>query len=160
MQGDQMAPTLTRSIPSSNAVRNKMVVRSAYDRICRNDFSGLRSILHKNFVYTSPKYLPWGGAKISIDSYLDRVIPQLSELIDFRRFTHLDITAEGDCVVSVFSVGIAESASTVTFCEHWFLEDEVIRSLWSLLFEPIQLLVAIEEKKRPTPRQISTWSTY
>jgi ketosteroid isomerase-like protein len=139
---------------------NKMLVRSVYSRISREDFCNSKSLFHKDFVYTSPEYLPWGGITKTSGRYFDLIVPKLLNAIDYARFTYSSLTNEGNCVVALFNVGIVGSNADVTFCEHWFLEGGLIRSLWSSLFEPLPLLVAIEHSKRPLCWRANGWMPY
>lgn len=153
-----MTPTVCGNTHLSNAVRNKMVARGIYDRLSREYSYDYRDLLHRDFLYTSPNYLPWGGVTTAADHYFDTVVPALTNVLDLGRFSCSSITSEDSCVVALFSVGIVESTSTVTICELWFLGDGTIRSIWSSLFEPLPLLVAIEQIKRPIQLQTSTSS--
>jgi ketosteroid isomerase-like protein len=148
------------TVLDAQMIRNKMIVRGIYEKYTRSDHDSYRVALHKDFVYTSPKYLPWGGVTRTSDRYLSTVVPRLSSLLDYSRFTYGGLTAENNCVVALYSVGLSGYASEVTFCEHWFVEGETVRSMWSSLFEPLPLLVAIEKMKRPAVHAVARWSPY
>jgi ketosteroid isomerase-like protein len=146
--------------PGTQMIRNKMIVRGIYDKYTREDCQSYRSSLHDEFVYTSPKYLPWGGVTKTADRYLSTVVPHLARFIDYSKFSYVGLTAEDNCVVALYRVGLQGCTAQITFCEHWFVEGDRVRSMWSSLFEPLPLLVAIEEMKEPVTHVLSRWSPY
>jgi ketosteroid isomerase-like protein len=141
-------------------IRNKMIVRGIYDKYTKEDHHACRSVLHKEFVYTGPKYLPWGGVTRTADRYLSDVVPRLSSILDYSKFAYAGMTAEDNCVIALYSVGLLGSTSEVMFCERWIVEGDKVLSMWSSLFEPLPLLVALEETKEPNARTLPKWSPY
>ena len=117
-------------------------------------------MLQKEFIYTAPKYLPWGGVTRTADRYLCDVVPRLSSIVDYSKFSYAGLTAEDNCVIALYSVGLLGFTTEVTFCERWIVEGDKVLSMWSSLFEPLPLLVALEETKRPNASHSPRWSPY
>jgi ketosteroid isomerase-like protein len=135
---------------SNQVAHNKTIVRAYYDGAMRGEIMSFCSYLHSDFVCSAPKYLPWGGRTRGANAYLDAVLPQISKVLDFGRFTYDSITAEGERVIALVNVGIIGSAATIKISEHWVIEGETARSVWTAFFEPIPLLEVIEHNKRAT----------
>jgi hypothetical protein len=128
--------------------QTKAIVRGIYDHASHNDIFYVKNVLHPHFVFASPSYLPWGGITRTAENYLRNVIPHIARFLDFHRFQYLSLTAEDNCVVALFNVGVADSEASITACEHWFIEDGLARSMQCSLYEPLSLLVAIEHVRQ------------
>jgi hypothetical protein len=127
---------------------SKCIVRSIYEHAAHDDIFYVKHVLHPDFTYASPGYLPWGGEKKTAETYLKDVIPHIARFLDFHRFRYLNLTAEDNCVVVLYNVGIVDSDAMLTVCEHWFIENGLARSLQCSLYEPLALLIAIENARK------------
>jgi ketosteroid isomerase-like protein len=127
---------------------NKAVVRTFYDGGVRGDISGFGAHLHDDFVCSVPIYLPWGGDTRGAAGYLEDVLPQVAKVLDFGRFSYDSITAEGDHVVALISVGVTGSEDMIKISEHWRLEGGKARSIWVAYYEPAALMALIERNRK------------
>lgn len=137
-------------IPSQVVSQNKRIVRTIYEHLVRNNLEFAKSFFRGDYRYDSPQYLPWGGSTCSAEQFLCTTAPQMARYLDYTRFGYLRLIAEDTCVVALYKVGVVDSASDVIFCDQWGLEGGAVRSTWSSIFEPLPLLVAIEQLRGAT----------
>ena len=132
----------------SNSEQSKSVVDAYYQAGVEGRLGDFARYLDPDFTTTAPSYLPWGGITRTAENYLRNVIPHIARFLDFHRFQYLSLTAEDNCVVALFNVGVVDSEASITACEHWFIEDGLARSMQCSLYEPLSLLVAIEHVRQ------------
>jgi len=70
-------------------------------------------------------------------------MPHLAKMLDFTHFKYESLVAEGDQVVALVSIGIADTDDSVLISEHWTVRDGKALSLLVLFFEPQKLLDSI-----------------
>ncbi|MEI9976373.1 MAG: nuclear transport factor 2 family protein [Ignavibacteriota bacterium] len=126
-------------IPSNN----KNIVRAIYTAGSRHDIAGFSAMLDADFVLDAPGYLPWGG-RSSRTAYLQSVIPQVVQVLDFTRLRYVSLTAEEDRVVAVIDLGVAGTSDFVLISEHWTVRNEKATALWIAYQEPEKLMARLQ----------------
>jgi ketosteroid isomerase-like protein len=130
-------------MPTTTTDMNKAIIRSYYEGSARGDLVGFGAQLHRDFVCSTPRYLPWGGDVHGAVAFIARVLPQIARVLDFGRFSCDSLLAEGDRVVALIDVGIRDTRASVKVSEHWRLDAGKVLSLWAAYFEPAALLARI-----------------
>jgi ketosteroid isomerase-like protein len=72
--------------------------------------------------------------------FRDEVLPNLPNLLDFRRFVYDVFFAEGERVIALVNFGLTGSESMIKISEHWTVKDGKATSIWVAYFEPQALL--------------------
>ncbi|WP_210521297.1 nuclear transport factor 2-like protein [Hymenobacter terricola] len=80
----------------------------------------------------------------TVGPYLQEVLPQVAQALDFSRFSFESLTAEDDRVVAVINVGVLHSKAMLMVSEHWVIQGEKAISLWVAYYEPKALLEQLE----------------
>ncbi len=137
--------TPTEEYASANAdlEANKAVVRAYYSASQAGDRSRFVPYLHPDFFAIAPSYVPLGGRRHTAESFREEVMPHLARMLDFAHVKYESLVAEGDQVVALVSIGIADTDDSVLISEHWTVRDGKARSLLVLFFEPQKLLDSI-----------------
>jgi ketosteroid isomerase-like protein len=96
--------------------------------------------VHPDFTVTAPNYLPWGGRHVGAAFFRDHVLPNVTDVFDFARFSYDNVVAEDGHVVAVFNIGVTGTDAIVKIVDHWTLLDGKAISLWAAYFEPQAVL--------------------
>ena len=68
------------------------------------------------------------------------VLPNLTDVFDFARFSYDNVVAEDGHVVAVFNIGVTGTDAIITIVDQWTLQDGKAISLWVAYFEPQAVL--------------------
>jgi hypothetical protein len=79
-----------------------------------------------------------GGRHVGAAFFRDRLLPSVTDVFDFARFSN--VVAEDGHVVAVFNIGVTGTDAIVKIVDHWTLLDGKAISLWAAYFEPQALL--------------------
>src|SRR3984893_10013302 len=96
--------------------------------------------LHPEFTTTAPNYLPWGGFHPGAAFFRDEVLPNLTDVLDFGRFSYDVFLAETERVVAVVNSGLAGSDAMIKNSEQWKFKNGKASSILVSYFEPQALL--------------------
>jgi hypothetical protein len=83
-----------------NGEESKTVVDAQYQSGVGGRLREFAPYLHPDFTTTAPKYLPWGGFHPGAAFFRDEVLPNLPDVLDFRRFSYDVFLAENERVVA------------------------------------------------------------
>ena len=83
--------------------------------------------------------LPWGGRHVGAAFFRDHVLPNVTDVFDFARFSYDNVVAEDGHVVAVFNIGVTGTDAIIKI-DHWTLRDGKAISLWAPYFEPQAVL--------------------
>ena len=72
--------------------------------------------------------------------FRDEVLPNLPNVLDFRRFSYESLFAESDRVVALVNFGLTGNDAMIKISEHWTVKDGKAASIWVAYFEPQALL--------------------
>jgi ketosteroid isomerase-like protein len=122
---------------------NKAVVSKFYEGAVAGDLSPFRAHMHADFVCNAPAYLPWGGPRLGVPTYFDKILPMVARVLDFDRFSYDGVTAEENRVVVRINVGVKGSGDSIRVIDYWTLKDLLVVSVWVSYFEPQNLLEQI-----------------
>jgi hypothetical protein len=86
--------------------RNKAVVDEYYKAGVQGHLTSFAAYLHLDFTVTAPNYLPWGGRHVGVAFFRDRLLPGVTDVFDFARFSYDNVVAEDGHVVAVFNIGV------------------------------------------------------
>jgi len=84
--------------------------------------------------------VPWGGRHVGAAFFRDHVLPNVTDVFDFARFSYDDVVAEDGHVVAVFNIGVTGTDAIIKIVDHWTLRDGKAISLWAAYFEPQAVL--------------------
>jgi len=102
--------------------RNKAVVDEYYKVGVRGHLTSFAAYLHPDFTVAAPNYLPWGGRHVGAAFFRDHLLPGVTNVFDFARFSH-DNVAEDGHVVAVFNIGVTGTDAIVKIVDHWTLRN-------------------------------------
>jgi hypothetical protein len=68
------------------------------------------------------------------------MIPSVTNVFDFARFSYDNVVAEDGHVVTVFNIGVTGTDAIVKIVDHWTLLAGKAISHWAAYFEPQALL--------------------
>jgi hypothetical protein len=119
--------------------RNKAVV-DEYFKAGVQATSRASRHLHPDFTVTAPNYLPWGGRHVGAAFFRDYLLPSVTDVFDFARFSYDNVVGENGHVVAVFNIGVTGTDAIVKIVDHWTLLDGKAISLWAAYFEPQAVL--------------------
>ena len=120
--------------------RNKALVDEYYKAGVRGHLTSFAAFLHPDVTVTAPNYLPWGGRHVGAAFFRDHLLPGVTDVFDFARFSYDNVVAEDGHVVAVFNIGVTGTDAVVKIVDHWTLRDGKAISLWAAYFEPQALL--------------------
>jgi pimeloyl-ACP methyl ester carboxylesterase/ketosteroid isomerase-like protein len=120
--------------------QNKAVVDEYFKAGVRGDLTSFAAYLHPDFSVTAPNYLPWGGRHVGAAFFRDRLLPGVTDVFDFARFSYDNVVAEDGHVVTVFNIGVTGTDAIVKIVDHWTIRDGKAISLWAAYFEPQAVL--------------------
>jgi ketosteroid isomerase-like protein len=120
--------------------QSKAVVDACYQAGVQRRLTDFAQYLHPDFSVTAPNYLPWGGVHPGAAFFHDKVLPNLSDVLDFGRFSYNTVFAEDDRVVALVNFGVMGSDAMIKISEHWIVKDGKATSIWVAYFEPQALL--------------------
>ena len=69
--------------------------------------------------------------------FRDEVLPNLPNVLDFRRFSYESLFAESDRVVALVNFGLTGNDAMIKISEHWTVKDGKAASIWVAYFEPL-----------------------
>jgi ketosteroid isomerase-like protein len=124
----------------TNSKQSKAVVDAYYQAGVRGRLTDFARYLHPDFLTTAPNYLPWGGVHPGAAFFRDEVLPNLPDVLDFRRFSYEALFAEHDRVVALVNFGVTGTHGVVQISEHWTVREDKATSIWVAYFEPQTLL--------------------
>ena len=124
--------------------RNKALVLSFYESGTDSEAKSYGKIFMPEFKVTVPEYLPWGGTS-DLKTYLNKVLPQVTVVLDFSRCEVVSFVAENEKVVILVNLGLSGTPYSTTISEHWEIKDGKALSLWVAYFEPKKLMELIAE---------------
>jgi ketosteroid isomerase-like protein len=119
---------------------SKTVVDAYYQAGVQGRLTDFAPYLHPDFTTTAPNYLPWGGVHPGAAFFRDEVLPNLPNVLDFRRFSYESLFAESDRVVALVNFGLTGNDAMIKISEHWTVKDGKAASIWVAYFEPQALL--------------------
>jgi ketosteroid isomerase-like protein len=93
---------INMAVQSENE-RNKAVVDEYFKAGVQGHLTSFAANLHPNFTVTAPNYLPWGGRHVGAAFFRDHVLPSVTDVFDFARFSYDSVVAEDDHVVAAFT---------------------------------------------------------
>ncbi len=120
--------------------RNKAVVDEYFKAGVQGHLTSFAAHLHPDFTVAAPNYLPWGGRHVGASFFRDHVLPNVTDVFDFARFSYDNVVAEDDHVVAVFNIGVTGTDAIIKIVDHWTLRDGKATSLWAAYFEPQAVL--------------------
>jgi len=82
------------------------VVDAYYQAGVRGRLTDFAPYLHLDFSTTAPNYLHWGGVHPGAAFFRDEVLPNLPDVLDFRRFTYDVFFADDEHVVALVNFGL------------------------------------------------------
>jgi len=133
------------AIQSENE-RNKAVVGEYFNAGVQGRLTSFAAYVHPNFTVTAPNYLPWGGRHVGAAFFRDHLLPCVTDVFDFARFSYDTIVAEDGHVVAIFNIGVTGTDAIVKIVEDWTLRDGKALSLWAAYFEPQAVLEKLGTK--------------
>jgi ketosteroid isomerase-like protein len=119
----------------SEKERNKAVVDEFYKAGIQGHLTSFAQHLHPDFTVTAPNYLPWGGRHGGAAFFRDEVLPSVSDLFDFARFSYDNVVAEDGRVVAVINMGVPGTDTIIKIADHWTVQDGKATSIWVAHFE-------------------------
>src|SRR6202140_117016 len=123
----------------SETERNKAAVDEYFKAGVQGRLTSFAAYLHPDFTVTAPNYLPWGGRHVGAALCRDHVLPGVTDVFDFARFSYDDVVAEDGHVVAVFNIGVTGTDAIIKI-DPWTLRDGKAISLWAPYFEPQAVL--------------------
>ena len=72
--------------------------------------------------------------------FRDHLLPSVTDVFDFARFSYDNVVAEDGHVVAVFNIGVTGTDAIIKIVDHWTLRDGKAISLWAAYFEPQAVL--------------------
>jgi ketosteroid isomerase-like protein len=124
----------------SSGEPSKTVVDAYYQAGVAGRLREFARYLHPDFTTTAPSYLPWGGFHPGAAFFRDEVLPNLPDVLDFRRFSYDVFFAENERVVALVNFGLTGSNAMIKISEHWTVRNGKATSIWVAYFEPQALL--------------------
>jgi uncharacterized protein (DUF427 family)/ketosteroid isomerase-like protein len=116
--------------------RNKALVDEYYKAGVRGHLTSFAAFLHPDVTVTAPNYLPWGGRHVGAAFFRDQLLPGVTDVFDFARFSYDNVVAEDGHVVAVFNIGVTGTDAVVKIVDHWTLRDGKAISLLAAYLEP------------------------
>jgi ketosteroid isomerase-like protein len=110
--------------------RNKAVVDEYYKAGVQGHLTSFAAFLHPDFTVAAPNYLPWGGRHVGAAFLRDHLLPGVTNVFDFARFSYDNVIAEDGHVVAVFNIGVTGTDAIVKIVDHWTLRDGKAISLF------------------------------
>ena len=101
-----MANVVKKHSVQSENERNKAVVDQYFKAGVHGHLTSFAAHLHPDFTVTAPNYLPWGGRHVGAAFFRDHVLPSVTDVFDFARFSYDNVVAEDGHVVAVFNIGV------------------------------------------------------
>jgi len=120
--------------------RNKAVVDEYFKAGVQGHLTSFAAYLHPDFTVTAPNYLPWGGRHVGAAFFRDHLLPSVTDVFDFVRFSYDNVVAEDGHVVAIFNIGVTGTDAIIKIVDHWTLRDGKAISLWAAYFEPQAVL--------------------
>jgi ketosteroid isomerase-like protein len=120
--------------------RNKAVVDEFYKAGIQGHLTSFAQYLHPDFTVTAPNYLPWGGRHAGAAFFRDQVLPSVTDVFDFARFSYDNVVTEDGRVVAVINMGVTGTDAIIKIADHWTVRDGKATSIWVAYFEPQALL--------------------
>jgi DNA invertase Pin-like site-specific DNA recombinase len=74
------------------------------------------------------------------NAHVGHVLPNVTDVFDFARFSYDNVVAEDGHVVAVFNIGVAGTDAIIKIVDHWTLRDGKAISLSAAYFEPKAVL--------------------
>jgi ketosteroid isomerase-like protein len=130
----------------SEAERNTAVVDEYFKAGVQGRLTSFAAYLHPDVTATAP---PWGGRHVGTAFFRDHVLPGVTDVFDFARFSYDDVVAEDGHVVAVFKIGVTGTDAIIKIVDHWTVRDGKAISLWAAYFEPQAVLEALGIKHCP-----------
>src|SRR5258706_4281865 len=103
--------------------RNKAVVDEYFKAGVQGHLTSFAAHLHPDFTVAAPNYLPWGGRHVGASFFRDHVLPNVTDVFDFARFSYDNVVAEDDHVVAGFHIGGSWDHAVINIADHWALPD-------------------------------------
>src|SRR6266446_4619881 len=73
--------------------------------------------LHPDFTVTAPSYLPWGSRHVGAAFFREHLLPSVTDVFDFARFSYDNVVAEDGHVVAVFNIGVTGTDAIIKIVE-------------------------------------------
>jgi ketosteroid isomerase-like protein len=115
----------------SETERNNTVVDEYFKAGVQGRLTSFAAYLHPDFTVTAPSYLPWGGRHVGAAFFRDHVLPSVTDVFDFARFSYDNVVAEDRHVATVFNISVTGTDATVTIVDHWTVRGGKAISLWA-----------------------------
>jgi uncharacterized protein (DUF427 family) len=80
--------------------RNKALVDEYYKAGVQGHLTSFAAFLHPDVTVTAPNYLPWGGRHVGAAFFRDHLLPGVTDVFDFARFSYDNVVAEDGHVVA------------------------------------------------------------
>src|SRR5260370_39888568 len=81
------------TIQSENE-RNKAVVDEYFKAGVQGHLTSFAAYLHPDFTVTAPNYLPWGGRHVGAAFFRDQVLPSVTDVFAYARFSYDNVLAQ------------------------------------------------------------------
>ena len=91
--------------------RNKAVVDEYFKAGVEGHLMSFAAYLDPDFTVTAPNYLPWGGRHVGAAFFRDHLLPSVTDVFDFARFSYDNVVAEDGHVVAIFNIGVGPTRS-------------------------------------------------
>ena len=95
-----------RTAVQSETERSKAVVDEYFQAGVQGRLTSFAAYLHPDFTVTAPNYLPWGGRHVGATFFRDHLLPSVTDVFDFARFSYDNVVAEDGHVVAIFNIGV------------------------------------------------------
>ena len=92
---------INMAVQSENE-RNKAVVDEYFKAGVQGRLTSFAAHLHPDFTVTAPNYLPWGGLHVGAAFFRDHLLPIVTDVFDFARFSYDNVVAEDGHVVALY----------------------------------------------------------
>jgi ketosteroid isomerase-like protein len=73
--------------------RNKAVVDEYFKAGVQGHLTSFAAYLHPDFTVTAPNYLPWGGRHVGAAFFRNHLLPSVTDVFDFARFSYDTVVA-------------------------------------------------------------------
>jgi predicted SnoaL-like aldol condensation-catalyzing enzyme len=124
--------------------RNKAVVDEYFKAGVQGHLTSFAAYLHPDFTVTAPNYLPWGGRHVGAAFFRDHLLPSVTDVFDFARFSYDNVVAEDGHVAFLAS----DAARWITGASIPVDGGSKLYDLWNLLGKKESSMKTTEENNK------------
>src|SRR5260370_213166 len=93
--------------------------------------------ISENQLHSNRAQLPsWGGRHVGAAFFREHLLPSVTDVFDFARFSHDNVVAEDGHVVAVFNIALTGTDDIIKIVDHWTLPDRKTISPSAPYFQP------------------------